>query len=771
MRKVQLYINDKRVDLYKDEKIQVTSTIQNTKDISKCFTDFSTSFTVPCSNNNNDIFSFFYNNDFDGTFNAKNRAPARIEIDHSPFRRGKVQLEGSVIKNNNPESYKITFYGDVVSLKDLFGEDKLKDLDYSSIALGYTAANVSNAITNTGDLDVRFPLISSNRVWTYGDGANTDISNNSYPLVWNELFPAIKDKVIFDRIAAKYGLTFNSNFLDSDYFKKSFTYFKNADVPYIFGEPENIEFNDSTSGSTLTNNQINIQYSGGPTAVSNQVGNSYHIIRLLDITLSVNTSIYIDVFKNDVLLSSVPVTYSGTPVDINLAGSIIDQPGLDDVYKLQARIQNTACNITAAKVNHRFISSASSGGTFATTITEYEVAITAPLVLTNNIGFSNLAPEMKVSDWFSGMLRMFNLVCYPTFTNTHFQIEPLQDWYSFGGELDITGYTDVKSIKVDRNKLPKLVSFEYQKSKAFLNETFLGQNGQNYGDLKSQFPYDGKDFKVKLPFENMLFTKFTGTNLQVSYALDKASGGKSYIPKPVKLFMDQTKSITLKFNDGSSTSTLSSYMPMGQDLFDNAQDFSQNFGYELSSLKDTLIGNSLYRTFYENYMVKLFDKKSRKVTVKCLLPIKDLTTLTLDDSIILRDKKYTIDSMKTDLTTGEVEFVLLSNFETKKGIINTPVEEISSDAGSLNLSIKMLKPPNPTKMFDGGGGYVTLGATRETQFITFSLPVTYTTERNIDIVIPRNTTGSSRGQSIPVTYYDASGTAFATTDIVIKQAG
>jgi hypothetical protein len=83
----------------------------------------------------------------------------------------------------------------------------------------------------------------------------------------------------------------------------------------------------------------------------------------------------------------------------------------------------------------------------------------------------------------------------------------------------------------------------------------------------------------------------------------------------------------------------------------------------------------------------------------------------------------------------------------------------------------MLKPPNPTKMFDGGGGYVTLGATRETQFITFSLPVTYTTERNIDIVIPRNTTGSSRGQSIPVTYYDASGTAFATTDIVIKQAG
>ena len=41
MRTVQLYINDKKVDLFKDEKIQVTSSIQNIQDISKTFTDFS----------------------------------------------------------------------------------------------------------------------------------------------------------------------------------------------------------------------------------------------------------------------------------------------------------------------------------------------------------------------------------------------------------------------------------------------------------------------------------------------------------------------------------------------------------------------------------------------------------------------------------------------------------------------------------------------------------------------------------------------------------
>jgi hypothetical protein len=53
MRTVQIYVNDIRLDLFQDEKIEVTSSIQNVKDISKVFTDFSQSFTVPASKVNN----------------------------------------------------------------------------------------------------------------------------------------------------------------------------------------------------------------------------------------------------------------------------------------------------------------------------------------------------------------------------------------------------------------------------------------------------------------------------------------------------------------------------------------------------------------------------------------------------------------------------------------------------------------------------------------------------------------------------------------------
>ena len=79
-------------------------------------------------------------------------------------------------------------------------------------------------------------------------------------------------------------------------------------------------------------------------------------------------------------------------------------------------------------------------------------------------------------------------------------------------------------------------------------------------------------------------------------------------------------------------------------------------------MTDLPIQNSLYGVYYREYLESLFNNKTRQVTLRCVLPIIELTMLTLDDSIILRDKKYRIDSMKTELTTGEVDLVLLSNW-------------------------------------------------------------------------------------------------------------
>ena len=53
MQKLQLFISDTRVDLFKDESVTITQTIQNIKDIAKISTEFTQTFTIPASKTNN----------------------------------------------------------------------------------------------------------------------------------------------------------------------------------------------------------------------------------------------------------------------------------------------------------------------------------------------------------------------------------------------------------------------------------------------------------------------------------------------------------------------------------------------------------------------------------------------------------------------------------------------------------------------------------------------------------------------------------------------
>ena len=53
--KLQLYIEGNRVDLFSDESVNIIQSIQNVKDISKVFVEFTRTFNVPASKKNNKI--------------------------------------------------------------------------------------------------------------------------------------------------------------------------------------------------------------------------------------------------------------------------------------------------------------------------------------------------------------------------------------------------------------------------------------------------------------------------------------------------------------------------------------------------------------------------------------------------------------------------------------------------------------------------------------------------------------------------------------------
>ena len=133
MQTIQLYIEGQRIELFKDETVSITQSIQNVKEIGKVFTDFTQTFNLPATTINNKIFKHYYNFDIVDGFDARTKKKATIELNNLPFKEGKIKLEGVDLKDSKANNYKVTFFGSTVELKDLLGEDKLQGLNLSII--------------------------------------------------------------------------------------------------------------------------------------------------------------------------------------------------------------------------------------------------------------------------------------------------------------------------------------------------------------------------------------------------------------------------------------------------------------------------------------------------------------------------------------------------------------------------------------------------------------------------------------------------------------
>ena len=160
MQKLQLYLGSDRIDLFGDESVSVTQTIQNVRDIAKVFTDFSQTFSVPASPKNNILFKHYYNFNIVGGFDALNKVAGSIELNSIPFKSGFIRLEGVDLRKEKAYAYRITFFGKTVNLKDLIGEDQLSALgSLSSLNVVYSADKIRELLEVDG-ADLITPLIT-----------------------------------------------------------------------------------------------------------------------------------------------------------------------------------------------------------------------------------------------------------------------------------------------------------------------------------------------------------------------------------------------------------------------------------------------------------------------------------------------------------------------------------------------------------------------------------------------------------------------------------
>jgi hypothetical protein len=701
---VGIYIQDSitleynRVDLFSDEKISVVSSIQNINDIAKTFTDFSQTFTIPSSVANNKIFRHWYDNSNNAPFSTLIRANAYIEIDTILFRVGKIQLEKCNLKDGKPQDYSITFIGLLGNLKDKFAGLYLKDLDSSAYDFPYTPAMVIQKVTTSVATtpptpNIGFPLISSKNLWTYGDGGTYDFSASTKPIRYNELFPAIKLPAMMDMIETKFGVNFTGAFLTDNRFKNAYLYLKNAEGFEFSYQLKKLNFtaiNYFATGSeavpAITGYSVNLTNDEVTNITSPAVssGGTNWLKKALFLNWNVNVSdkkYKMYAYKNGVLFwSKEYISVTGLNISERIEG-VVRSSGFDN-YPI-----NPTGYLGTGDVFTFYVGSVD--------IIELDVAVYGnsgyygggtsfyPSIQTICYDFPtdtysfpiiDYMPEIKIEDFFSGLLKMFNLTCFST-DGINYEIDTLENYYTSGNIVDLTKYLTIDSVGINRVKNYKKINFDYEKSESLINVGFNSANGIEYGSLYySPTPVpDGSEYSIKLPFEDLNFTNFQDY-LQVGYCLK--TDYQTYIPKPIILYntfsgvpVEPTPAgIYLSDALTGSGTNYTQYIVFGQDYFAGFTSlddiYSLNFGAQQSTLLNTVVNNGLYKSYYENYLANSFSPKARLLNVKMVLPTSKLTTLKLNDRIIIKDTRYIINTMTTDLTTGEVQFELLTDLRT-----------------------------------------------------------------------------------------------------------
>lgn len=665
------------MDMFKDESVSLTQTIQNVKDIAKIFTNFTKTFSLPASKDNNKVFEHYYNYNIDDGFDARVKKTATIELNYFPFEKGKIKLEGVDMRDNKPYAYRVTFFGDTVDLKDLLGEDKLDALTWlNNFTTNYNAAQVQGALRNGKDFTVDavtytdalvVPLIThTDRLYynsaSTGDGNLHPNGTTQQGVLWNQLKFAIRVDLIIKAIEEQYGITFSTDFFNSSnapYYnlymwmhrKKGFIDDPNAPATYDhivdFGLP------DTSGWDHLTISGENIIVSGLTGA--HKITATFTV----DPDASESSDYTVQLLQG----GTVVETFSGTaPSDVAVSADLGN-----GTYNLKMIISET----------------------FTVTDVEFDAAdLLQPISDTFNSGsftinatksFSGTAqmPNMKVIDFLTGLFKVFNLTAYKQDNGT-IKVQKLDSFYSGGSTFTIDEYVDMSQRQIDVALPYKEIDFGYKGlgTKLAIQHSQLTQ-GTEWGKAE----YRGGDaetdqmaggiYKVEAPFEHMKFERlldagssYAQTDAQVGWFVDDNDDpylGEALLFYPIRI----SSGTTIRFlNDESTdyTDITDYYIPSNSvSTSASTDDDNLHFNQELNEYTPTeTFAGTLFANYYTSYITDVFKVKRRLVKFKAYLPLKILRTYTLADKFVIGNQEYRINSITTNLGTGESDLELLN---------------------------------------------------------------------------------------------------------------
>jgi len=549
MQKIVLYIKDgdgvyRRVDMFDDETITLTSKIQDVRDIGKVFTDFSETFTVPASRENNKIFQHWYKHEIDNGFDARTRKDAIMEMDFSPFKRGKISLENVKLRDNKPFSYTVIFYGNLINLKDLLGDDELSDLpELDDYTHDYDSSNVKSGLqSGLFSGKIVYPLISHTKRFYYDSAQSSpEYSGNLYynttangiGLAFDDLKPAIKCLSIIEAIEDKYtvangypsNIVFTRDFFNNTEFSNLYLWLSRNKGP-IGGDENQEETLSRICGDWgYSSGDLGFNVNGDTWSFTVENLNASYEATLTVTTTGGNTSIpfkmkAIDYVSGNVLKESTLQAGSSRTLTFEVAQSFNPVN-----YQVKWIIEsNTAISFTPQIELTKYIItngtiSGQEDAVYNIDGTGNSISTVSEIIITQNV------PKLKVIDFLTGIFKMFNLTAYyvEDVGDADFdkiKVDTLDEFYAdrinnpSEGEWDITKFVDTSRLQVNRAFEYNEIDFSYQEPSTLLSINHQEQFNDIFGDeeVRPQGVDRGTAYEVTLPFEHMKFERIIDDN-------------------------------------------------------------------------------------------------------------------------------------------------------------------------------------------------------------------------------------------------------------------
>ncbi len=472
MKEAKIFIGGEQVDLFDRDKLRLalTYSIADINKIESRSSGTSKTITLPATHNNNKIFGFGTDVNSSGALDQNERRTAHIEVGGTVLLRGFAKINKNIVKNrNNIGQYQVVIIGDNGDWKEKLSENNVNELDYSDQDHIYNKANIDLSETVSTNRDYVYPLINYGA--TLGGHPVTG-NNNVHDVLVEDRFPALNVKRIFDRMFNGIGYKIDSNFLNSDFFKKLYLPFTNElfrhvdnfreDNLFRAGLLSDLPFNSITSGSTITvpfDNETVEFFDTGNNFDTSTFEYTVHEKSEQNFKCQIEVSVLdqvqditfakLEILKNGITLISTGDFFlnDNQTIILNLETGFVTF-NKNDKISVSFRISTVVFRTAILRKQNTFFSN----------------DIVPTITANTNVEFNENLPDINQLDFIKGIKDLFNLYFLSDVDTRTVFIEPRDEFYK-SRAIDWTDKFDKSKDEIItylNDKLKKKITYRYQ---------------------------------------------------------------------------------------------------------------------------------------------------------------------------------------------------------------------------------------------------------------------------------------------------------------------